>query len=318
MRIQIVTPKSDAVGSGNDVTARRWARLLGELGHRVRLSSAYTGGDCDLLVALHARKSHPSVTHFRRAHPRAPLVVALTGTDLYRDLPRSRQARRSLQLATRIVVLQSEAPRALPQAMRGKTRVIFQSAPRSRGRVRQARRDFEVCLLAHLRPVKDPLRAARAARLLPPESRVRIVHAGAALTSTMARQARGEAERNPRYHWLGPVSRPRALRLLARSRCLVLTSRLEGAANVVAEALAAGVPILSSRISGVIGTLGPRYPGYFPVGDTGALAALLRRAETDGAFYQELRDRCRHLAPLADPRWERETWRELLSDINRG
>ena len=88
------------------------------------------------------------------------------------------------------------------------------------------------------------------------------------------------------YRWLGELSREKALRLLSRCRLLALTSEQEGGANVVSEALAASVPVLSSRIAGSVGLLGEDYPGYFPVGDTEALARLLGRAETDADFYQ--------------------------------
>jgi glycosyltransferase involved in cell wall biosynthesis len=78
-----------------------------------------------------------------------------------------------------------------------------------------------------------------------------------------------------RYGWRGAVPRTEALAVLARSRLLALTSLQEGGANVVSEALAAGVPIVSSAIPGSIGLLGADYPGYFPVGDTEALATVL-------------------------------------------
>ncbi len=170
-------------------------------------------------------------------------------------------------------------------------------------------------VLAHLRAVKDPLRAAAAARLLPPASRVLILHLGAALDAGLAKRARAEHARSARYRWLGDVPRGRAQRVLAGSRLLVLTSRLEGGANVVSEALAAAVPVLSSRIPGSIGILGPGYPGYFAVGDTPALARLLRRAETDAAFYEGLRQCCRRLRTIVDPARERRAWRSLLREL---
>ena len=268
-----------------------------------------------MLVALHARKSHGSIARFRRRHPQAPLVVALTGTDLYQDLRTSATARRSLALATRLVVLQPRGRAALPRPLRAKARVIWQSAvcPARRGAPRKG--VFDVCLLAHLRPVKDPLRAARAVRRLPASSRIRVLHAGAALDAASAARARAEARRNPRYVWLGPLAPAAARRLLARCRLLVLTSRLEGGANVVSEALACGVPILSSRIDGSVGILGAGYPGYFEVGDTDGLAKLLARAETDVRFYRRLAAWCRRVAPLADPVLERRSWNQILREL---
>ena len=109
MRILVVTPAPSGSRTGNRVTALRWARLLRRLGHRVRVAAEYRGQRCDLLVALHARKSSPSVARYRREHPRAPVVVALTGTDLYGGLLGTPAVRRALELATCLVVLQPRA-----------------------------------------------------------------------------------------------------------------------------------------------------------------------------------------------------------------
>jgi glycosyltransferase involved in cell wall biosynthesis len=138
-----------------------------------------------------------------------------------------------------------------------------------------------------------------------------------ALDNQEAGAARREQAGNPRYCWLGPLPRWRALRLLARARALVLTSRLEGGANVVSEALACKVPVLSSRIPGSTGILGSAYPGYFEVGDTRGLADLLARAENQQAFLADLRRRCRSLASLVSPARERESWRKLLREFPR-
>jgi glycosyltransferase involved in cell wall biosynthesis len=170
-------------------------------------------------------------------------------------------------------------------------------------------------VLGHLRPVKDPFRTALASRLLPDSSRLRVLHVGAALSPDMAKKARAEIAVNARYRWLGDVPRWKALRILARSRLLVLTSQMEGGANVISEAIAAGVPVLASHIAGSIGLLGDDYPGYFPVGDTQALANLLHRAETDAGFYKHLKAWCRRLRPLVRPARERQSWRRLLREL---
>jgi glycosyltransferase involved in cell wall biosynthesis len=95
-----------------------------------------------------------------------------------------------------------------------------------------------------------------------------------------------------------------------------LTSLAEGGANVVTEALAASVPVVSSRIPGSIGILGAGYPGFFPAGDTRALADLLHRVETDPELLAALRAWCARRRKLVDPRRERRSFKELLDEVH--
>jgi putative glycosyltransferase (TIGR04348 family) len=334
MNIILVTPAPPRSRKGNRVTALRWAALLRQLGHRVQVRQVYRGERSDLLIALHARRSFASVDAFRKSQPERPIVLALTGTDLYEEIHTDPLARQALELASRLVVLQPLAIEELPAHLRPRARVIFQSCPRPPQRNQKAtierqivaftdhrfsdidsRSSFDVCVLGHLRPVKDPFRTAEAAQLLPASSRIRVLHAGAALSPEMEQQARAEEAVNSRYYWRGDLPRWKALRLLSRSRLLVLTSLMEGGANTIAEAIAAGVPVLASCIPGSVGLLGEKYLGYFPVGNTAALAALLTRAETDSKFYRKLKAWCRRLRPLVRPARERESWRRLLREL---
>lgn len=314
MNVIIATPAARGTRKGNRVTALRWAGLLRGLHHRVRVVEAWDGQRCDLLVALHATKSLASVERYRERHPDAPLVVGLAGTDLYCDLPSSPQARRSLELADRITVLQPLGLAALPADVRHKARPIIQSA-RPVPPIPAPAGTFQICLLAHLRQVKDPLLAAAALRRLPSRSRVRLVHLGAPLDGDSAARARAEMAQNPRYAWMGPRPRREALGVLAGSRLLLVTSRVEGGSNAVSEALAAGVPVLSTRVDGSLGVLGADYPGFFPVGDAAALGSAILAAEEDGAFLAGLRRGVERARPLVDPAREREAWRGLLAEI---
>jgi hypothetical protein len=234
MRIGIITPAPPRSRYGNRVTALRWARILKGLGHRAIVSQVYEGGAYDLLIALHARRSYPSINRFHQKHANTPIIVALTGTDLYRDLQKGHRARQSLELATRLVVLQPMGIDELPPHLRSKARVIYQSvAPLSRATNHQrgpivnkplsepdilrSRQTFDVCVIGHLRPVKDPFRTALAARLLPPSSRIRVLHIGGAMNEEMAARALAEMEINSRYLWLGERPRWRTRRILAAS-----------------------------------------------------------------------------------------------------
>jgi putative glycosyltransferase (TIGR04348 family) len=331
MKIGIVTPAPPDSLHGNRITALRWATILRRLGNRVSIVQTYDGKPYDLLVALHARKSHPAVINFRRQNPEGPVIVALTGTDVYRDIRTSHSARKSLDIATRIVVLQPKAIEELQPNLREKTRVIYQSVQdgsaftgrsvrsaksrTSKARERSNRTTFDVCVIGHLRTVKDPFLSAMAARLLPDSSRIRVLQVGGAMTAGMAARARNEMIVNKRYQWLGEQPRARARRILERSCLCVLSSRMEGGANVLSEAIVASVPILASRIDGNLGILGADYPGYFAVGDTRQLARLLTRAETSPEYLAELKAWGKSLARLADPAREEQAWSDLISEF---
>lgn len=315
MRIGIITPAPPRSTHGNRITALRWARILKSLGHRVVILREYEGERHDLLIALHARRSYSSIRRFNKENPKLPVVVALTGTDLYRDLRKNKLARKSLEIATRIVALQPNALEELKPKWRRKTRVIYQSVEPVLGNQSPTKASFDVCVVGHLRSVKDPFRAAMAARLLPPSSRIRILQIGHAMTLAMGKRARAEVKRNHRYRWLGEKPRSRTLKTLAQSRLCVISSRLEGGANVMSEAIVASVPVLASRVAGNVGILGKDYPGLFSLGNSQQLAKLLLRAECDAKFLLRLKSRIKKLAPLFDPAREEKSWEDLLAEL---
>ena len=316
MRIKLITPALASARNGNSITAIRCARILQQLGHRVVMEQTYDGKGCDLMIALHALRSHESIRLFKEMHPDLPLVVALTGTDLYRDIRINPDAQRSLELATRLIVLQPMGIVELPKHLRAKTRVIYQSAARVRRRSTPAKDGcFNVCVISHLRPEKDPLRTAMAARELPDSSRLRVLHIGRPLSKEMDRRLRAEIARNPRFRWLGELPHWKTRRILADSQLLSVTSRMEGSSNALCEAIASSVPVVASKIPGLVGTLGKKYLGYFPVGKTRELARLLQRIESNPEFYCRLKAHCARLSPLAEPKREITAWKELLREL---
>jgi putative glycosyltransferase (TIGR04348 family) len=315
-RIALVTPAGAGTRNGNRHTALRWAAFLRRAGHRVSVALEWDGAGCDLLLALHARRSHASIARYRDAHPRAPLAVVLTGTDLYRDLPACAEARRSLELADRLIVLQDEAPRRLAPHLRRKTRVVYQSAA-PRARRAPPAGVFRAAVVGHLRDEKDPFRAAAALARLPADAVIEVVHVGAALDPDMAREARRRMRDEPRYRWLGGLPHARALGWIARSHLLVVSSRMEGGANVIAEAARLGTPVLASGIAGNIGMLGRGYPGYFPLGDERSLARLMARAARDPEFYRRLRRALAARRPRFAPAAERAALAHALRGLTR-
>lgn len=286
--------------------------MLRASGHRVSVCTEWQpDARTELMLALHARRSHASMRAFKALHPERPLVLALTGTDIYRDVAISAEARESLRLADRFIVLQLKAVERLPKRLRPRAQVVFQSSA-TRLQHAPVKRRFRLCVLGHLREEKDPLRALAALALLPGETGLELVQLGDSLDEALAREARRAMRREPRYRWLGGVAHARALRWLASSHAMVISSRMEGGANVVSEAIRIGAPVLASRIPGNVGLLGEKYPGYFQPGDEGSLARLIARAARDRDFYRRLKRWVRRLRPVAAPANEARLLRKAI------
>jgi putative glycosyltransferase (TIGR04348 family) len=315
-----------SANNGNWQTAYRWSQYLAAA-YRVSLASQWHApGEGDggknapaCLIALHARRSAASIAEFANACPDRPLIVVLTGTDLYRDIHCDQSARRSLDLATHLVVLQTEGLAELDAGHRAKCRVIFQSAPAWTPSADPGEAGtFDVVLVGHLRAEKDPLTPMRALDALSADSPVRLIHIGNALDDEYRLAAEAMQARTwpalQRYEWLAGLPHDETLRRIARAKAMVISSVMEGGANVIIEAIHAGVPVLASRISGNVGMLGRDYRGYFTPGDPKELAGLLERASRDDAFLAELKRQCADRAPLFEPAREEAAVLALVSD----
>lgn len=313
-RIEIVTPAPAGSLHGNRVTAKRWQGFLRNLGYRVPITESWSGKDADLLITLHAYRSHPSIDAFKLAYPNRPLILILTGTDLYRDMPNHPEVHQSMALADALVVLQAEALQCIPAKWRYKVSVIYQSVspiPKQKKLVDQ----FRVSVIGHLRPEKDPFCIVRAIPHIPSNSQITIQHIGMAMSMEMEKAALQYSNQYDRYAWHGQQSHLATLKNLARSHIMVISSRMEGGAHVVSEAIAAGVPVLASKIAGNCGLLGKDYLGYFPVGNEKALARLLHRAERDPLFYEKLQDQVKQLRKLIQPSQEKAAIQKLSSKL---
>ena len=311
MKIEIVIPPRHGLGTGNSRTARQWVGVFDAMGHEVAVSEGGDRFEGGLLVVLHGVKCRPALVAYREAKPKGKVVLCLTGTDLYGEHGADLLA--SMAEADRLVVLQKLGLERVPEEFREKTRVIVQGARRMfRG---SGEKRCQVCVVGHLREVKDPLRAAKAARLLPEGSKIEVVQVGAILDGKFGELVEREMKENSRYRWVGELSGEDGRKVIAQSRALVISSVMEGGARVLGEAAVEGTPILSSRIDGVVGLLGEDYPGYFEVGDTEGLATLLERVETDEGFVEELRAGV--LAAAGQFGMEREAvaWRSLLEEL---
>lgn len=309
--IVIVTPALADANNGNWQTARRWAALLAPA-YRVHLAAEWTGGAEAALIALHARRSAPSIARWRALRPEAPLLLALTGTDLYRDIDTDASAQASLVAADRLIVLNERGALALPEALRAKASVVLQSCP-ARATLAKSPRRLRALMVGHLRAEKSPGTYFDAARRLAQRADIRLDHIGQALDPALGEQARALMADCPGYRWLGGMSHAQALRRIQQAHVLVHPSRLEGGAHVVTEALRSGTPVLASRIDGNVGLLGDDYRGCFPVDDGRALADWLERLRDEPAALAELQRQCEARAPLFDPQHERATLRALVA-----
>ena len=329
-QVVIVSPALADANNGNWQTARRWQKFLqspaaSHPGFQTRIVTQWPDGPAAAqdsgMIALHARRSAASVRAWAQSRgagtdtqPVPGLAVVLTGTDLYRDIQSDPQAQRSLQWAQRLVVLQALGLAALPAALQARAQVIFQSTSARKSLPKSARL-LKAVMVGHLREEKSPQTLFAAARLLLPQEAIRIDHIGAPLDAALAARAQATATACPGYRWLGALPHEATRRRIQRAHVLVHTSRMEGGAHVVMEAVRSGTPVLASRIDGNVGMLGTDYAGYFDWDHAEQLVALLRRCRHEPAFLAHLQAQCTARAPLFAPEAERRALRQLVCEL---
>ena len=282
--------------------------------YRVELLTRWQGEPADVLVALHARRSADSIQRWASDRPGHPLALVLTGTDLYRDIHVDAQAQRSLELADRLIGLHERAIDDLPPQHRAKAIVCFQSTTARMPPVKTAQH-LRCVMVGHLREEKAPQTYFEAARRLAHRQDILLDHIGDAIDPALGDEARALQQSCPQYRWLGGLPHDTARGRIQSAHALVHTSRIEGGAHVVMEAVRSGTPVLATRISGNVGMLGPDYAGYIEPGDGEGLATLVERCRDRPAILDELCRQCAARAPLFEPKRERATLLALLNDL---
>ncbi len=315
MKLIIITPAGPDSKAGNRATAVRWQQLLEGAGHQVEVATDYDGEPYDLMIALHAWRSATIVHRFRECWPTHPLIVVLTGTDIYHhqfEYPEVTHA--AMASANVLIGLHDLVANDIPESFHSKLITLRQSAPAPniRGGSKAQPGQFNVCVIGHLRVEKDSLRAAWASRLLPDDSQIVVSCAGKPHNDEWRDKALQESKANSRFHWLGELEKPQLEHLMAVCNLMVISSVMEGGANVVSEACRAGLPILASDISGNRGLLGEDYPGYFPVGDERALAELMYRMEQSPESLAGLVAKVNALATTFTPEQELQSLERAL------
>lgn len=308
-----MTPALAQANNGNWQTAHRWARLL-RPAYRVHLAEQWSGGDEALMIALHARRSAAAIAAWRAAHPGRPVLLVLTGTDLYRDIGHDASAQRSLAQVDALVVLNELGARQLPEGVRGKAQVVLQSCAARRPLPHTARH-LRALMVGHLRDEKDPRTYWRAACRLARRPDLRLDHIGAALDPALGAEAAALAAAQPHFRWLGGVGHAAARRRIQAAHVLVHASRMEGGAHVVIEAIRSGTPVLASRIDGNLGLLGETYEGLFEPGDDSGLARLLEQARDDPDMLPRLAAQLALRDPLFTHEAEAATLRRLVGAL---
>lgn len=324
-RVVIVSPALADANNGNWQTARRWQRLL-SAHHSARITRTWPDSSAealatpdDVMLALHARRSAPSIAAWAQQRGSQGLAVVLTGTDLYRDIATDANAQQSLALAQRLVVLQALGPQALPEGLRAKTQVVFQSTT-ARATLPKTSRHLRALMVGHLREEKDPHTLLTAAHFLSHADGVLIDHIGLPLDAALGAAALATAADCPHYRWLGGLPHAATRSHIQRAHVLVHTSRMEGGAHVLMEAVCSGTPVLASRIAGNVGMLGADYAGYFEPGNAAQLATLLREARATqtqpSGLLAQLAAQCALRAPLFAPTSEQQALLNLVQSLH--
>jgi putative glycosyltransferase (TIGR04348 family) len=297
LHIEIVTPAPPGTLHGNRITALRWHQFLSRLSYQSTVTEHWSGKSCDVLIALHGLRSYDSIQEFKKAYPNHPVILIMTGTDIYRDLKNSTKVIKSMEMADAIVVLQPDAIESLPKKFHHKVQVIYQSV-KSITRKAPPKRYFLASIIGHLRAEKDQL-----------------VQVGKAMSLDFSKQAISIEKNVMRYRWLGQLSHSQTLQWLSRSHVMIISSIMEGGAHVVSEAIAIGIPVIASDIPGNRGLLGEAYPAYYPVGDGVALSRLLTKAETNPVFYQKLCKAITGRQKITKPELEQKSIQKLLQTL---
>jgi glycosyltransferase involved in cell wall biosynthesis len=208
--VVIVSPAAQSANNGNWHTAARWQSFLQD-DFDTEIVLSWPGDEdqahpnasknFNAMIALHARRSSASIASWAQMFPKRPLVVVLTGTDLYRDIRTDAAAQRSLELAHTLVVLQEAGLDELPPQHRAKAQVVYQSCPRAAAA--QKAQSFTALMVGHLRDEKDPLTYLRAAQHLSQRQGIKLLHIGRNDDAQYQAPLQQTAAANPRYQWLG-------------------------------------------------------------------------------------------------------------------
>lgn len=272
MRIAIVSPNTLPFHSGNSLLADRLRGELSARGHKVAVfNSAVDSHEPavsfapDILHSLHAVKtagwSEKMISGYQ-----IPVVITLTGTD-YNGGPAgnmsSSRLEESLSKASGLVVFHDEAYQSLKtnhQAVAEKVRVIPQGVEiinyrSDRGTIRAEyslhEDDLVLLMVSGIRPVKNIGYGLEAfSEIRKQVSGARLLLAGPAIDEVEADRVLAIGERLPGFTYLGDRSPAEVRELMSGADIFLNTSLHEGMSGAMLEAMAEGLPVLATRVSG--------------------------------------------------------------------
>ncbi|MGJ8672293.1 glycosyltransferase [Rubritalea sp.] len=297
---------------GNSITAKRIATLLTSVGHTAEAIHTDMPPSADVMISLHATKTLTTSKRFKVCSPDSKLIIYLTGTDLYKELPAGNpEFFEALELADHLVVSQQASLNSVPTKYLHKTSFVPASVLLPEEQTVSTPPSNSIILPAHLRPVKNPFLINKAIQLLP-DLDMHAFTLGAALEPEMAQQAILWQQSDPRFKWLDNVPYPENLSWMRQADYTLNSSHCEGGSNAVSESIVLGTPVLASRIEGNIGLLEDDYLGYFETDNAQSLATLLRRTFTDTSFQKKLHAQTLALQQKFLPSKELDGWQQFL------
>lgn len=320
----IVSPALADSNNGNWQTAKRWSELLKDH-YSSRIIKRWPDGEHAkrdaMMLALHARRSADSIQAWATAtgvsYECPGLLVALTGTDLYRDIHTHPEAMDSLRLAQRLIVLQDKAFDAVPAQYRHKTQVVYQSTT-AMPAIRSKGQTLKVLMVGHLREEKMPETYLQTAVILKDQTGMVFEHAGEALDEKYIQMIQDTSAACPHYHWLGGLPYEQSRKKMQEAHVLIHCSKMEGGAHVIMEAVRSRTPVLASRIDGNVGMLGDDYSGYFELGNAQQLAMLLLQLRDElksgkpVGLSATLQLQCEQRASLFTPEHEQDSLLKVM------
>ena len=280
--IKIFSPTGDNVVTGNYVTAKRYAYLLQNLGHRVLTLSVFEekvsveGVTCAFV--LHAEKGFHVIKELTAES--IPVVLVLTGTDLYRDIISTKKSKRdnclrSIQLASAIIVLHENAVSDLLKVVsvpRERIFVVLQSVVdfKKKRFFFKNKNEYKILLLSNIRKEKGVIVAVSGfldfKKNIDTRSKFTLDHIGGILDQSYFRKITNLLEDVKSVSFLGSIEKEKLQTILANYDLLLHTSLIEGGSLVIQEAQNAGLPIIASDISCHTSLLGSDYVGLHTAG----------------------------------------------------